>query len=357
MTLANKKRKRKTLTLTVLIVGIVVALAVVLGGSYYKRIFTPNIHISNTHNPFLYIATGSNFQSVEDSLVKKGWLLDKHSFEWVANKKSYSGGNVVPGKYRLRDGMSNNELINELRAGRGSVQVEVVVNNLRTLDELAGDLTRNLEPDSLAMDSVLRNPQTAQHYGFSRQNFLAMFIPDTYYFFWNTQPDSIVARMAREYKKFWTPQRKQLARNIGLSQTEVSILASIVQAEQSAHPDERPRVAGLYLNRLHKGIRLQSDPTVIYAQGDFTRQRVLTKDLQFDSPYNTYLYAGLPPGPINLPDKQSIDAVLHAEKNNYLFMCARADFSGYHNFSASMAEHMRNAREYQKALRKAHIFH
>jgi UPF0755 protein len=183
-----------------------------------------------------------------------------------------------------------------------------------------------------------------------------MFFPDTYKMEWDTDADEFIARMAQEYKRFWSEDRIQKARQYGLSQSEVSTLASIVQAEQQVHPDERKVIAGLYLNRLKKGMRLQSDPTVVYAVGDFSINRVLTKHLSTPSPYNTYINAGLPPGPINLPSKQTIDAVLNADKNNYIFMCAKADFSGYHAFATNLSEHNRNARAFQKALNHRKIY-
>jgi UPF0755 protein len=173
---------------------------------------------------------------------------------------------------------------------------------------------------------------------------------------WDTDAEDFISRMSVEYKNFWTGKRKALARELGLSQSEVTTLASIVQAEQQSFPDERRRIAGLYLNRLNKGMRLQSDPTVVYALGDFNKQRVLRADLSVESPYNTYKYAGLPPGPINIPSKQSIDAVLNAEKHKYIYMCAKADFSGYHAFATNLSAHNANARAFQRALNERKIY-
>ena len=221
---------------------------------------------------------------------------------------------------------------------------------------MSKQLTRNLESDSARLHHMLQNPEVIGRLGFDERTILTLFLPDSYRFLWNTNEDSLLARMAREYKQFWTAERKAKARALGLSQSEVTILASIVQAEQQALPDERARIAGLYLNRLKRGMRLQSDPTVIFALQDFSIRRVLNIHLKTDSPYNTYKIAGLPPGPILIPSKQSIDAVLNAEKHNYLYMCAHEDFSGYHRFASTLAQHTVNARKFQQALNNRGVY-
>jgi UPF0755 protein len=182
-----------------------------------------------------------------------------------------------------------------------------------------------------------------------------MFIPNTYELYWNTSAQNLMQRMKSEYDKFWTPARDAAREKLGLTRVQVSTLASIVEAEQQQHPDERPRIAGVYLNRLKRGMKLQADPTVVYANGDFGIKRVLNVHLQKDSPYNTYKYVGLPPGPINLPSIASIDAVLHPEQNDYLYFCAKDDFSGYHAFAATQQQHLVNAHRYQAALTRAGI--
>jgi UPF0755 protein len=194
-----------------------------------------------------------------------------------------------------------------------------------------------------------------EKYGFNKETFRCMFIPDTYEVYWNISGEDLIARMNREYNTFWNSGRKAKAEEIGLSQIETGILASIVQAEIS-HYDEAPVVAGLYLNRLRKNMFLQADPTLIYAVGDFTIRRVLNIHKQIDSPYNTYKYLGLPPGPINFPSVTSIDAVLNYQQHNYIYMCAREDFSGYHNFATNLQQHNINARRYQQALNREKLF-
>jgi UPF0755 protein len=202
---------------------------------------------------------------------------------------------------------------------------------------------------------MLSSYDFASKYGFNEQTIMTMFIPNTYEFYWNTSADEFFERMADEYKKFWTDERKQKAKNIGLSQSEVSILASIVELE-TQKKDERPTVAGVYINRLKKKMLLQADPTVVFALGDFTINRVLKIHLETDSPYNTYKYSGLPPGPIYLPSISSIDAVLNFENHDYIYFCAKEDFSGYHNFAKTLAQHNENARKFQQALNKRKIW-
>jgi len=221
---------------------------------------------------------------------------------------------------------------------------------------VAGKASANIEADSIAILNKLTDPEVVRKYGFEKETFKAMFLPDTYYSEWDTDADEFLERMAGEYKKFWTPERIQKAKDLNLSQSQITTLASIVQAEQQMYPQERAAIAGLYLNRLKIGMRLQSDPTVVYAVGDFNINRVLTKHLSVPSSYNTYMNAGLPPGPINIPTKQAIDAVLNAEDNDYLYMCAKADFSGYHAFAKNHNEHIRNARAFQKALNDRKIY-
>lgn len=334
-------------------------IASVVGGAklfqLYQRVYWPNINIS-TGQGYFYIPTGSGLEDVAGLLESQGLIINRHSFEWLAERKNFRGNLIVPGKYKLTDGMNNNALIDHLRAGNGRLEVKVTFNNIRTLDELAGLLGKQLEPDSTVLSNHFNSPEVYQHFGFTKHTFLTMFVPNTYHFDWATGVDQITERMAAEYRRFWTSDRKQKAINLGLSQSEVVILASIVQAEQRLHNSERPTIAGLYLNRLKRGMKLQSDPTVVHAVGDFSINRVLTKHLTVDNPYNTYLYSGLPPGPILIPDISSVDAVLNAEQHNYIFMCAKDDFSGLHNFSTNLRQHNIYAQRYREALNQRKIY-
>jgi UPF0755 protein len=227
--------------------------------------------------------------------------------------------------------------------------VGVTFNNLRTREDLAGKISRYLQTDSLSIINLFYNEALIQRFGFTPQTFKAMFIPNTYEFYWTTNALGFAERMKSEYDRFWNKQRLEKAHFAGLNQVEVIILASIVQAE-TAKTDELSRVAGLYINRLKRGQLLQADPTVKYALGNFGLKRILNVHLEVESPYNTYKYAGLPPGPINFPEISTIDAVLNYEHHDYLYMCAKEDFSGYHNFAKTLNQHNLNALKYQKAL-------
>ncbi len=319
---------------------------------YAQRFFKPNVTLNNSHIKF-FVQSRWNFNSLLRELTELGYLSDSSSFRWVSDYKKYSQ-NVKPGKYLITDGMNNNQLVNVLRSKNEPLRL--VVRSLRTKAELVSAVSKVLEVDSTELTKLINNEGYCQRYGLSTKAIFTLFIPNTYEFYWNTSAEEFIERMAREFKRFWTQERIDKASKLGLSQTEVSTLASIVQSEQAAHTDERPVVAGLYLNRLRKGMRLESDPTLIHAIGDFTIKRVLNVHKQVESPYNTYKYVGLPPGPILLPETSSIEAVLNAKEHNYIFMCAKEDFSGYHNFSASYREHINNAKRYQRALNKRKIY-
>lgn len=346
------KRKRRIFSFILLLI---LGAAFLVGYYFYRLVFGPVLDMKKESVAF-YVHTGWNGDNVFDALVSMNIVKKPEALKWVMQRKNYDGMLVVPGKYTLKKGINANDLINHLRAGNGEEEVKIVLNYARTLQELAGKVSANIEADSISVLDKLTDPEIIRKYGFSQETFKAMFLPDTYYTEWDTDADEFLERMAGEYKKFWTEERIQKAKNKGLSQSQVSTLASIVQAEQQSYPEERAAIAGLYLNRLRIGMRLQSDPTVVYAVGDFNINRVLTKHLSVPSPYNTYMHSGLPPGPINIPTKQAIDAVLNSEDNEYLYMCAKADFSGYHAFAKSHTEHMKNARAFQNALNQRKIY-
>ena len=345
------KKKNKRFKIGGLVFLLLFVAAGYLFVNYYGKIFSANTSI-NKSDPYIYVNTGANLDDLVSQLEEQKIILDKQSFLWVADQKSFT--TPKPGKYRLREGMNNNELVNLLRSGQQE-PVKLTFNTIRTPKDLAGKVGKQLEADSVEILKMLTDKALADKYGFNEKTFMTLFIPNTYEVYWNTSAEEFVQRMAREYKAFWTEDRKAKAKALNLSQSEVSILASIVQAEQSEHRDERPKVAGLYVNRMKKKMRLQSDPTLIYATGDFSMKRVLNKHMQMDSPYNTYMYAGLPPGPINLPEISSIDAVLEYDKHDYIYMCAKADFSGYHNFSRSFFQHNAYAKAYRNELNRRKI--
>jgi UPF0755 protein len=319
----------------------------------YLLAYKPNTSFTEDKKA-LFIPSNSTEHDVYDILAD-GYVKDIKKLQFVGSRMNYSGSKVLAGKYILNKGMSNKDIITELRGGFGRKEVNVTFNTIRLKKELCKQLAENIEATDEQICTLLNDERFTSKYGFSKETILTMFIPNTYRMQWSTSAEEVMQRMADEYKQFWNDERKQKAKNVGLSQSKVAVLASIVQAEQSRHRDEQPRIAGLYLNRLRVGMPLQSDPTLIFAMGDFTINRVLNKDKEIESPYNTYKYSGLPPGPINLPEISALDAVLNAEKHNYIYMCAKPDFSGYHNFASNYAQHLIYAREYSRALDKRNI--
>ncbi len=343
----------KKIIISIFLIGILCG--AYLGYFAYKQVYQPNVTLKNSQDMYFYIHSNYEFDDIVHDLYEKGYIINRESFEWVAEKKSNFKNNIHPGRYLLKEGMSNNELVDLLRSGE-TVPVRVIFNNVRTKYDLAGKFSKNLECDSLEILDLLNDNEFVSGYGFNQTTILTLFLPNTYEFNWATTAEKAIERMADEYKKFWTDERKAKAKKLNLSQSEVAILASIVQAEQSVHSDERPRVAGLYINRIRKGMLLQSDPTIIYGIGDFSIRRVLNKHKDYDSPYNTYKYTGLPPGPINLPSIKSLDAVLDYENHDYIYMCAKENFSGYHNFAKTYNQHLIYARRYQQELNKRKIY-
>ncbi len=328
--------------------------AVLFGTHYYAKIFYKNVRIRQENAFYLFIPTNSTFDDVME-LLKQNHLLENYeSFVWLSHIKNYQN-HVNPGKYRLYNNMSNNELINLLRSGR-QVPIKLVFTNIRTIENLAGVVGKQIEADSMEISDLLHDEAFIEKFGFDRTSIPALFIPNTYEFYWNTSARKFVTKMKREYDKFWNDSRRNKAKAIGLTPKEVAVLASIVQAEQNTHKEEKPIIAGLYINRLKKRMYLQSDPTIVFAKGDFSIKRVLNRDKAIDSPYNTYKRIGLPPGPINFPEISSLDAVLNYDKNDYLFMCAKEDFSGYHYFAKTNRQHAIYARRYQAALNKQKIY-
>ncbi|HEY4797509.1 MAG TPA: endolytic transglycosylase MltG [Bacteroidia bacterium] len=351
----TKKKKKSLLKKIILWAVLLLVLAVSAAAYYgYRMYYMDNTSLGTVKSKIIYIPTGSSFTDVLDTLKANSILKNEKMFLWIAKIKKYQD-KIKPGRYRIMSGMNNNEIINLLRAGL-QYPVTVTFTNIRTKEQLVSHVCKKLETDSIQLLALLSNDQyLKENLGLRSETVLTLFIPNTYEFNWNTSAKQFVERMQNEYKKFWTAERKSKAKQLNLSPTQVSILASIVQAEQLQFPEERPAIAGLYLNRLRIGMELQSDPTIIYALGDFTINRVLDRDKEVDSPYNTYKHFGLPPGPIYVPEISSIDAVLNPQKNEFLYMCAKEDFSGKHNFAKTLEEHNRNAEKYRKALTKNKI--
>lgn len=337
--MALSKTKKFVVALVVLII---LALGIT-GLNYYLKYFGGSV---TGKQEYLYIKTGANFADVYRTIREQGIVKDTTAFQWAAANMDYT--RIKPGKYKLKKGMSNRAFVNMLKAGNQEA-VKLSFRNLRLKEDFAGYIGRNLEADSVSVLRLLDSAKYVDEKGFTTDNVFSMFIPNTYELYWNTSATEFFDRMESEYKKFWTPARLEKAKAINLQPVEVSTLASIVDAE-ALHDQEMPTIAGLYMNRLNKGMKLEADPTVIFAQKDFTIKRVLSKYLVINSPYNTYMYAGLPPGPIMMPSIKAIDAVLNYQKHNFIYMCAKEDFSGYHNFATNEADHIANARRFQQAL-------
>lgn len=320
----------------------------------YNAVFVPNTAFEN-EKAFIYIRSNDNFNAVMDQL--EPLLKNKNTFLAVAKRKSYIG-NVKSGKYAIVKGMNNNDIINSLRSK--NIPVQLSFNNQETLERLAGRIADQIEADSLSLLEEFKDTEFLQANGFEPATALAMYVPNSYEFFWDTSAEEFRDRMYTEYQRFWSEERKSKAKKIGLTPLEVVSLASIVHKE-TAKVDERPRVAGVYMNRLSRNMLLQADPTVIYAikkeSGNFNTiiKRVLYKDLELDSPYNTYKYAGIPPGPIAMPDISAVDAVLNFEKHDYLYFVANVENFGYHKFAKTLAQHNRNKQSYVRWLNTTDI--
>lgn len=347
--MTNEKKTSKGKIILALALAVLVV-AGYFGFKFYKVYFAPN---TTGKEKYLYVRTGSQLDDLFEEIRRKDILTEIGTFSQAAAKMDLERA-LKPGRYKLNKGMNNRSIINMLKSGNQE-PVKLKFQNLRKKENFAGYLSRNLEPDSLTFINLLDSAALIEKYGFNKDNSYVMFIPNTYEMYWNVTATEFFDRMHKEYEKFWTTERKQKAAALNLSPIQVSILASIVDAE-ALYDKEMPVIAGLYLNRLNKGILLQADPTVIFANDDFTVKRVTNSLLQVQSRYNTYKYAGLPPGPIMMPSINAIDAVLNRDKNNYIYMCAKEDFSGYHNFAVTVQEHEINARKYREALNKRNIY-
>ncbi len=336
----------------------IVLAGLIVGGFFaykvYSAFFTPNTKFNNDE-AFVFIKSDDSFEDVKESLSPL--LDDLKTFEQAADRKGYSG-NIKAGKYALYKGMNNNDIINSLRSN--NLPVKVSFNNQETIQDLAGRISSQIEADSVSLLNAFEDSDFLKENGFENGHEITPYIPNSYEFFWNTSAEKFRERMVTEFNRFWNDDRKSNAQKVGLSPKEVVSLASVVHKE-TAKIDERPRVAGLYLNRLQKNMRLQADPTVIYAikklTGNFDTiiKRVLYKDLELDSPYNTYKYAGVPPGPITMPDISAIDAVLTPEKHDYLYMVANVEDFGYHKFAKTAEQHNRNKVQYIRWINSQNI--
>ncbi len=341
------KRLFAVIVVIVFIAGFVFAYQV------WRTAFSPNVNIEGAAASYFYLPSGSDYDDLLGLLNEQGILDNKESFSRLADIKNLPS-HIYPGRYRIEDGMSNNSLINLLRSGTQS-PVNLVFNQTRSLEELASVVSRQIEADSAGLIKLFRDDSLAREMGFSTETLPAIFLPNTYEFYWNTSAVSFIERMNREYERFWSERRENLREETGLTREEVVTLASIV-AEETNMTNEMPVIAGVYINRLNRGMRLQADPTIKFIIDDFAVNRVLSVHLKVDSPYNTYIYGGLPPGPIIIPSIDAIEAVLSFERHDYFYFSAKEDFSGYHRFARTLSEHNRNARLYREALDERRIY-
>jgi len=339
----------KKILLTVVLLGLVG----MAGFSYYvyQNIFTPNTGFNNPQ-AHVFIPTGATFKMVQEELSPL--LKDMNTFVTVAQRKGYSS-NIKAGHFIIKKGSNNNEIINSIRSG--NIPVTIKFNNQERLEDLAGHLAKQIELDSASLLDTMLDVDFLKVSGFTQDTALGMYIANSYEVYWNTSPKAFCQKMLKEYNAFWNTSRVAKAKAISLSKDQVMALAAIVQKE-TAMIQERPTVAGLYLNRLKKGMLLQADPTVIFAkkktENNFKQviKRVLFKDLKIASPYNTYRYSGVPPGPITMPDVSAIDGVLNYIKHDFYFMVADVENFGYHKFAKTLSAHNRNKKQYVNWINK-----
>ena len=342
-----KKRKK------LMIAMVVFSMLLTTFSFYFWQMFKGSNVLIEKPDQVITIQKGETFSELRARLYDDLVINDALSFSFVAKVLDYQEA-VKPGVYLFESGMSNLDIVRRLRSG-DQIPVRMTFNNVRLKGDLAEKITANIGLDSAQFHRLLDNEAFLEKYNLNKDNALSVFLPDTYEVYWTITAEELFDKMYKAHEQYWTPARKEKAAAIGLTPTEVSILASIVQAE-TIMSEERPEVAGLYINRLNKNMFLQADPTVKFALGDFAIQRILTKDTRVDSPYNTYRNRGLPPGPIGLPSLASIQSVLNYKKHDYLYMCAKEDFTGYHAFAKTLREHNRNAAKLHKALNQRMIF-
>lgn len=344
---------RKKIVIAIVLIGMGVGMYFTY--SFYRVFFKPNTAFINAES---YVFIGNDFTFRDVVLELENILISTDDFELAARKKGYAD-RVKGGKYILKKGLNNHEIVNVLR-GKNTA-VKVVFNNQERLEDLAGRLAQQIDVDSLTLIKVFREPEFLDANGFNQYTALAMYLPNSYEVFWNTTAEKFRARMLKEYKRFWNSKRMNQAKAIGLSPEEVMSLAAIVQKE-TVKIDERTKVAGVYLNRLRKQMRLEADPTVIYAlkeknqNFDTIIRRVLRKDLKIESPHNTYKNKGVPPGPITMPDINAIDAVLKADTHNFLYFVANPEQPGYHTFAKTYRQHLRNSKAYYRWINSQKLY-
>jgi UPF0755 protein len=343
-----RKNKKK---LILLLIAIGILLGLIKGGQYYYYYLHPQFHPSRT--VYFYINRNDNIDSVYNKVSKEGTSTGMKGFRRLAKKHRYAE-NIRYGRYAIQPNNNVRTLFFHLSRGYQTPK-NLIIGSVRTREALARNLGKQIMADSTKIIQRMYDTTLCAKLGFNEETIMCLFIPNTYQVYWTINPDELLERMKKEYDRFWNEERLAKAKDIGLTAKEISILASIVE-EETNNSDERPMVAGLYINRLTRGMLLQADPTVKFALQNFELRRITNRHLETNSPYNTYKHKGLPPGPIRNPSIKSIDSVLNYAKHNYIYMCAKEDFSGTHNFATNLAGHHANARKYQQALNKKKIY-
>ena len=338
MAAVKKKKSRLGLYIAIIVIAI--------GALALYKVFGPNTG-KFTQGEYLYIHTWADYAQVKAALQEGGFVSDMMSFDFLARQAKLPT-HIHPGKYKIGSLMSNYSIIRLLHSGK-QTPVKLVINRLRTKKELITLLATNLEADSSALQQMMQDKSYLSSFGLDTNTVMSGIMPDTYDFFWNTSADKAFRKIYKNYARFWDADRKAQANKQGLTPTQAIIIASIVDEETNIS-DDKGNIASVYMNRLKKGMKLQADPTVKFAVGDFSIRRIAGPMLGNTSPYNTYLYEGLPPGPICTPSVNSIEAVLQAPKTTYLYFCAKEDFSGRSAFASTYDEQLKNAHAYQKAL-------
>ncbi len=339
--------KRKIIWLSL---ALFVLIILMIAGIIYQKLYAPFFNIKET--VYVYIDDRKDYRDLLMQLESVAKVKNIDLFEQLAKTMKYPE-NMKTGRYAVSPDMSCKILLQRLRNGT-QTPCNITFNNIRLKKDLADRLGEQMMFGSETLLAQLNDSAVCASLGFNTETVLCMFIPNTYQLYWNMPVDGFLKRMKKEYERFWTPERLAKAQQIPLTPVQVSILASIVE-EETASAGEYPVVAGLYINRLRQGMLLQADPTVKYAVGDFALKRILNVHLQTESPYNTYMQSGLPPGPIRIPSIAGLNAVLNYQDHHYLYMCAKEDFSGKHNFATTLAEHNRNAEKYRTALNQRGI--
>ncbi len=343
----------KKILLTIVFLGL--GVAAYFAYFVYSAMFTPNTAFNN-ESAYIYVKSTDNYNDVRQQLA--ALLLDIEKFDALAEQKKYVS-NVKAGRFVIKKGMSNNDIINSIRSK--NLPVKVSFNNQETLEKLAGRIALQIETDSVSLLNAMKDNAFYDKNNFNEATALGMYIPNSYELFWNTSAEKFRDRMLTEYNRFWNASRLEKAKKAGLNKDEVMALASIVY-EESKQPAEQPRIAGVYINRLKRGIPLQADPTLKFAAYKLPKykntviKRVLNEHKEIESPYNTYKNPGLPPGLVTMPDVSAIDAVLNYEKHKYIYFAADAKRFGYHKFAKTLAQHNINARAYHKYLSSQGIY-